>query len=79
MNRLFARKKKKIFKEKNVQKEEPWVGFGKTMLPSTQICLGQGFQAPQSQQLSGRLKTVCQETTFADSLSHCNSSQNSSD
>lgn len=45
------------------RKRNPGLDFVKRCLPSTQVCLGQGLQVPKSQRLSGRLQTLCQETT----------------
>lgn len=71
MNRVFA---EKIFsKRKTPRKRNPGSDFVRQRLTSSQICLGEDLQVLKSQQLSGRLQNPCHESTFADSLFHCDS------
>lgn len=74
-----GKKNKKTFRIGKHVEIQQWVRFVRQCLSSTRICLGQDLQVLKSQQLSGRLQNLCHENTFADSLSHCDSSQNSSD
>lgn len=71
--------KKPPSKRKTPRRRNPGLDFVRQYLTSTQMCLGQDLQVLRSRKLSGRLQNLCHESTFAASLSHCDSSQNSAD